>query len=75
MPAPDLIDHKARLNRESPALAAAKFGDVTYDLIAQVNAQQAVIEALVAKLNADVGVSDADYSAAGLVAVKKPEER
>lgn len=63
------------LNRAMPLFGRARFGDVTYDLIAAVNRQNAVIKTLVTKLNADAGVADTNYTAATLVDVKKPEER
>ena len=63
------------LNRSSPAADHAKLGNVLADLVAQVNAQRAVITALVAKLNADAGVTDTNYSAVGLAEVKTLDRR
>ncbi len=47
---------QAQLNRMNPAAADAKLGDVLADLIAKHNA-------LLAKLDADVGVTDTNYTA------------
>lgn len=46
---------QAQLNRMNPASADAKLGDVLADLIAKHNA-------LLAKLDADAGVTDTTYS-------------
>lgn len=54
------------LNRAMPAAKAAHLGACLYDLIKQHNA-------LLAKLDADVGVSATDYAAT--LKVKLPEER
>jgi hypothetical protein len=65
-----------RLNRLAPATNKAKLGTVLAELIAAVNAQSAVIKALVTKLNADAGVTDANYSSAALKAdLKKLDAR
>lgn len=63
------------LNRAMPAFQRAFFGTVFYELIETTNKQNAVIKALVAKLNADAGVTDTNYTAASLVDIKKPEDR
>jgi hypothetical protein len=63
------------LDRSMPAAFKAKLGTTIYALIDLCNKQNAVIKALVAKLNADAGVTDTDYTAASLVDVKKPEQR
>jgi hypothetical protein len=63
------------LNRCMPVAQRAKLGSVIYDLVNTVNAQNAVIRTLVAKLNADAGVTDTNYTAASLLDVKLPEAR
>lgn len=63
------------LNRSMPAAKRGFLGSVIYDLIALSNTQNAVIKALVTKLNADAGVTDTNYTAASLVDVKFPEQR
>ena len=63
------------LDRSMPAAFKAKLGTSLYDLIKLANTQNAVIRALVAKLNADAGVTDTNYTAASLVDVKLPEQR
>ena len=50
------------LNRTTPAAAHAKLGDVVNDLIAAVNANTAALKALSAKLDADAGVTDTNYT-------------
>ena len=67
--------YKSQLNKSSPAAAKVKLGDIVAELIAKQNAQAAVIKALVAKLNADAGVSDTNYSDGGLAAIKPLEAR
>lgn len=51
-----------RLNRSSPSDAKAKTGDVLADLVAQVNALTTAHNALTAKLDADAGVTDTNYT-------------
>lgn len=52
-----------KVNKTSPALSKAKLGDVVAELVTQVNALTAANIALVAKLNADAGVTDTNYAA------------
>lgn len=52
-----------QLNRASPAMADGKVGDVLAELITAVNALQTKYNALLAKLDADAGVTDANYAA------------
>lgn len=56
MSATRTIDPKDALNRAMPANARVQLGDVVDDLITQHNA-------LLAKLDADVGVTGTDYAA------------
>ena len=56
MSATRTIDPKDALNRAMPANARVQLGDVVDDLITKHNA-------LLAKLDADVGVTDTDYVA------------
>lgn len=56
MSATRTIDPKDALNRAMPANARVQIGDVVDDLIAKHNA-------LLAKLDADVGVTGTDYVA------------
>lgn len=64
-----------RLNRSMPAASAVKLGNLLNELIATVNAQRDVITTLVTKLNADAGVTDTNYTAASLKAVKTLDQR
>jgi hypothetical protein len=50
------------LNKLAPGAKKAKMGDVLADLIAQVNALTTGHNALVAKLDADAGVTDTNYT-------------
>ena len=73
---PTRVNIANELDRSSKAANKARLGTILYELIAAVNAQNAVIKALVTKLNADAGVTDANYSSAALKAdVKLPEQR
>ena len=53
--------NQEKLNRALPAAARAKMGDVIADLIVQVNVLTTKHNALVAKLDADAGVTDTTY--------------
>lgn len=66
---------KTDLDRMNRAASNAKLGSLVEELIALSNEQNAVIKTLVAKLNADAGVTDANYTAASLVDLKKLEDR
>jgi hypothetical protein len=52
-----------KVNKSSVALSRAKLGDVVAELVAQVNANTAKHNALVAKLDLDAGVTDTNYTA------------
>ena len=59
---------KDQLNRMAPAARDAQLGSVVEDLIAQINALRADLDALrtayhaaLAKLDADAGVTDTNY--------------
>jgi hypothetical protein len=54
---------QSSLNRCNPAAADAKLGDVLAELIAQVNRNTASIVGIAAKLDADAGVTDTNYTA------------
>lgn len=51
------------LNRLTPGSAEAGLGDIINDLVTAVNQLQADNVVLYAKLNADAGVTDANYGA------------
>lgn len=51
------------LNRLAPAAAHAKLGDVLVDLITGYNDLATQYNSLLAKLDADAGVTDTDYAA------------
>ncbi len=65
------------LNRMAPAAADAKLGDIIYDLIKAHEAQETRMAALLAKLDADSGVTDTDYASTlgGPITVLPPEAR
>lgn len=50
------------VNRSAPAMSRAKVGDVIEDLRNQVNTLTAKHNALLAKLDADAGVTDTNYA-------------
>ena len=54
---------KDQLNRCMPAAGKAKLGNVLTDLITQHNALVVKFNALLAKLDADGGVTDTNYAA------------
>lgn len=70
MPAPDTlgIDRQDQLDRCMPIAKRVRLGALLAELIAASNAQNAVIKALVTKLNADAGVTDTNYSSTALTA-------
>ena len=72
MPGPS---NKTDLNRMNRAASNVQLGSVVAELIALANEQNAVIKAMAAKLNADAGVTDANYTAASLADLKKLEDR
>lgn len=72
---PNTTGRAGRLNRMAPAAAVARLGDLQAELIAASNAQNAAIRALVTKLNSDAGVTDTNYSAAGLIDIKSLDAR
>ena len=51
-----------KVNKSSPAMSKAKLGDVVAELVTQVNILTAAQNVLVAKLNADAGVTDVNYA-------------
>lgn len=51
------------LNRCMPAAAHAKLGDILNDLLTAYNDLAAKYNALLVKLDADAGVTDANYAA------------
>lgn len=55
------------VNKAMPANAKVKAGDVMAELIAQVNALTTKHNALLAKLDADAGVTDTNYAATNAV--------
>lgn len=79
---------KDHLNRMSPAAKDALLGDLIYDMLTTLNAMVADqatmrtrINSMLTKLDADGGVTDANYNstlaipALTAVAVKPPEQR
>lgn len=50
------------LNKTTPGTAKAKLGDIIAELTAQVNALTTAHNALTAKLDADAGVTDTNYT-------------
>lgn len=54
--------HRRDLNRLGPAAHDADIGQVVLDLIASNNALRATVLALTAKLDADAGVTDTNYT-------------
>ena len=67
---PSPFSAQQKLNRSTPATADVGLGDIINDLIVICTAQNAAIAALkadhntlVAKLNADAGVTDTNYAA------------
>lgn len=54
---------QTQLNHSMPVAAKVKLGDVLADLIAAHNDLKAQYLALVAKLDADAGVTDTNYAA------------
>lgn len=52
---------QTNLNRSHPAAKKAGLGDALADCITAINALQAKHNALLAKLDADVGVTDVNY--------------
>ena len=63
MPKKTDAQHVKDLNRLSPAAADADLGQVLADLIAAHNDLRAKYVALLAKLDADAGVTDTNYAA------------
>jgi len=61
--------HRRDLSRLAPAARDADLGQVVLDLITTVNAQRTTILALTAKLDADAGVTDTNYTATATAAL------
>lgn len=57
------LNRQKSLNGAMPANAAAKLGDIIFDLIDANNALATKYNALVAKLDLDAGVTDTNYAA------------
>ena len=51
-----------RANRIAPGADDVKLGTTVQELVDAFNAQRAAFNVLVAKLNADAGVTDVDYA-------------
>jgi len=66
---PSPLTVQQKLNKSTPAAAEAGLGDILNDLITAVNALQTDHNTLVTKLNADAGVTDANYAATTASAV------
>lgn len=64
-----------KVNKSSPAMNKAKAGDVIAELTAQVNILTAAHNVLVAKLNADAGVTDVNYAAVAATPIVSMENR
>lgn len=64
-----------KVNRSSPALSRAKLGDMVAELVTQVNVLTAAYNVLVAKLNADAGVTDTNYATVVATPIKDMETR
>lgn len=70
--------NQEKINKASPANAKAKLGDVVAELVAQVNTLTTSYNALLAKMDADVGVTDTNYTSTRAVpatAIKGLETR
>lgn len=70
--------NQEKLNKASPVNAKAKLGDVVAELVTQLNAVTTSYNALLVKLDADVGVTDTNYSstrAVSATAIKGLETR
>lgn len=60
---PEIWNHQDRLNRQNPASARVKLGDVMQELLTAYNDLATKHNALLAKLDADAGVTDTNYAA------------
>lgn len=71
------LNRQAVLNNAMPANKQAALGDVVADLIAANNALATKFNAVLAKLDADAGVTDTNYTAlqGGAVQVTSLESR
>lgn len=70
--------NQEKINKASPANAKAKLGDAVAELVAQMNTLTTNYNALLAKLDADAGVTDTNYVATRAVpatAIKGLETR
>lgn len=59
----DNIDYQHRLNKAYPTAADIKLGDTLQEIIAAYNDLATKFNAVLAKLDADVGVTDTNYAA------------
>lgn len=64
-----------KVNKMNPAASRAKLGDTVAELVAQVNILTAAHNVLVAKLNADAGVTDTNYATVAATTIKTLEQR
>lgn len=53
---------QSQLNRSSPSASDAKLGDLLAEVISELNALKTKHNALTAKLDADAGVTDTNYT-------------
>lgn len=70
--------NQEKVNKSSPAMSKAKLGDVVAELVAQVNTLSTNYNAVLAKLDADAGVTDTNYTSTRAVpatAIKGLETR
>lgn len=75
MPAATPGTRQDKVNRAHPTAFKVKMGDTIAELIDQVNALTAANAVLVAKLNADAGVTDVNYVAVTQTTIKTLEQR
>ena len=59
----EIWNHQDRLNRQNLASARVKVGDIFQELLTAYNDLATKHNALLAKLDADVGVTDINYAA------------
>lgn len=67
--------NQEKVNKSSPAMSKAKVGDVVAELVAQVNILTSAHNTLVAKLNADAGVTDTNYAVVAATPIVSMEAR
>lgn len=64
-----------KVNKSSPAANKAKLGDAVAELIAQVNILTAAHNTMVAKMNADAGITDTNYATVAATPIASLESR